>query len=806
MKAVIMAGGKGSRLRPLTCNKPKPMVPVLNKPVMEYAVELLKKHGITDIAVTLQYLPEVIKDYFGDGSRYGVNMQYFEETIPLGTAGSVKNAEDFLNETFLVISGDGITDYNLTQALDFHCQQGGIVTLVMAKVQNPLEYGVVMCDENSRIIRFLEKPSWGEVFSDTVNTGIYVIEPEIFSYYQKDVFFDFSKDLFPMLLADQKPMYGYVATGYWSDIGNLEQYRQTHNDLLDGLVKADIKGQQVEEGFWVGVGTEIPLGVKITEKPVYIGENCKIESGSEFGKYTVLGNNNTIYSGSSFKRSIMWDFNFIGNEVELRGATLCNHCQVQANSALFEGAVIGDGSFIGRRVTVKPQIKVWPNKVVADNSVLTTSLIWGEQHRKSLFSKMGVAGLANIEISPEMVVKLAVAHGSTIPQGSHVALSSDHHRASRVIKMAFASGLLAAGINVSDIGVTTTPITRYGVKSLQAKAGIHIRILPPNDSSKIIIEFLDENGINISKDTERKIENTYIQEDFRRANIRNLGEIKYVPQLVDAYREGLLKTINQDMVKRCRYRLLVAYDYKNLGWFIPPLFEKLGCQVTTINSIDYTFEDVMGLVRENQMDLGVFLNSNADDLILFTPAGDVICEENLMALWSLICLDRVGDKEIGVPVTASSVIEKIADQLGGRVVRTKSHPRALMEVSRENMFQPLFDGTFIFLKLLEYMQAKNKDLTAMVEAIPLTYLYKKEVECPWSEKGTVMRRLIEDAKNEKVELLDGVKIYFDDSWILVLPDSEEPVFRVISEASTFEAAEKLAERYAKKIDEYKSVV
>lgn len=162
MKAVIMAGGQGSRLRPLTCNKPKPMVPVLNKPVMEYAIELLRKHGITEIAVTLQYLPDKIKEYFGDGSRYGVQLHYFEETIPLGTAGSVRNAAEFLDETFLVISGDGITDYDLTKAVAYHKEKKGIVTLVLAKVANPLEYGVVMCDDSGKIIRFLEKPSWGK--------------------------------------------------------------------------------------------------------------------------------------------------------------------------------------------------------------------------------------------------------------------------------------------------------------------------------------------------------------------------------------------------------------------------------------------------------------------------------------------------------------------------------------------------------------------------------------------------------------------------------------------------------------------
>jgi len=597
-----------------------------------------------------------------------------------------------------------------------------------------------------------------------------------------------------------------VASGYWSDIGSLEQYRQTHNDIMDGLLAAELKLKEVEEGLWIGEGTILERGAKITERPVFIGENCRIEAGAELGRYTVLGNNNTVRGGASFKRSILWDYNYIDREVELRGATICNRTQIMANSAILEGAVVGDNSFLGRRVTVKPQIKIWPDKVVEDNSVLTTSLIWGEVYRKSLFSIHGVSGIPNVEISPEMVVKLAVAHGSTIPQGLHVVVSSDHHRSSQVIKKAFIAGMLATGINVYDIGITTTPITRYSVKSLQAKAGVHIRMTSTPKNSRVILEFLDEDGINISKDMERKIENTYIQEDFRRADVKNLGEIKYVPQLADSYREGLLKTINLDMVKRCRFRVLIAYDYRNLNWFIPPLFEKLGCQITTINSVDYSPQDVSGLVQDNQMDIGVLLNSNADNVTLFTPTGDIISDERLLVLWAYISMERFGNQEIGIPVTAPSVIERIAAEMGAGVIRTKAHPRALMEVSKENLFQPLFDGTYIFLKVLEYLQAKRLDIDSVIALIPRSYIYKREVECPWAEKGLVMRRLIEDARDVEIELIDGVKIFTNNGWILVLPDCEDPVFKVISEAESMETAAKLADHYAGKIEQYKSAI
>jgi len=222
MKAIIMAGGEGSRLRPLTCGRPKPMVPVLNRPVMSYIIELLKEHGITDIGVTLQYQPEIIRDYFANGAEYGVNLQYFVEEVPLGTAGSVKNASDFLDETFMVISGDALTDLALSRAVEFHKQQGSIATLVLTRVDCPLEYGVVITDKNGRITQFLEKPGWSEVFSDTVNTGIYVLEPEVLDYFNPGQKFDFSQDLFPLLLKNRKPLFGLVLSGYWCDIGTLK--------------------------------------------------------------------------------------------------------------------------------------------------------------------------------------------------------------------------------------------------------------------------------------------------------------------------------------------------------------------------------------------------------------------------------------------------------------------------------------------------------------------------------------------------------------------------------------------------------
>jgi len=237
MKGVIIAGGRGSRLRPLTNHLPKAMIPVLDKPVMEYCIEHLKKHGIIEIAVTVQYLSSKIIEYFGDGQKFGVKLTYFEDRKPLGTAGSIKNAEEFLNESFIAIYGDVISNFDLTSGIQFHKIKRSLVTIFMTNVQNPLDYGIIKTNETGKVTRFLEKPARPDVFTNQINTGIYVIEPEIFTFIKKGEIIDFSLDLFPMLLKKGMPIFGFKSTGYWSDVGNMAKYEKTVHDLIDGTIR-----------------------------------------------------------------------------------------------------------------------------------------------------------------------------------------------------------------------------------------------------------------------------------------------------------------------------------------------------------------------------------------------------------------------------------------------------------------------------------------------------------------------------------------------------------------------------------------
>src|ERR1035437_5482219 len=265
MKAIIMAGGFGTRLRPLTINIPKPMVPMVNKPMMEYIVTLLKENGFDDLLVMLYYQPEVIIRHFGDGAAYGVRMEYLRPQSDLGTAGCVKFAEKHLKDTFLVISGDLLTDFNLKAALKAHQQKKSVATLVLTRSPNPLAYGVVIVNEDNRIQRFLEKPSWGEVFSDTINTGIYILEPSVLEHIPADRGFDFSKNLFPLLLEAKAPLFGHIAEGYWRDVGDLFEYRLAHVDILDKRVKVPFPSPKR----------------KFKGGTAYVAKGCEISSRSE---------------------------------------------------------------------------------------------------------------------------------------------------------------------------------------------------------------------------------------------------------------------------------------------------------------------------------------------------------------------------------------------------------------------------------------------------------------------------------------------------------------------------------------------
>mgnify|MGYP000896152117 FL=1 len=824
MKAVIMAGGKGTRLRPLTCCLPKPMVPIANQPMMTHIIKLVKQHGFTNVTATLFYLPDAIRNYFGDGRDFGLELNYAIEDVPLGTAGSVKNAcGAALKDTLLVISGDTLTDINLAEALEFHRSKGSAATLVLTKVRSPLEYGLVITDTGGRIRRFLEKPGWGEVFSDCVNTGIYILEPEVLKEIPDGQVFDFSKNLFPALLKKKAPLYGFLAKGYWSDIGNLDQYREAQIDILRGNIQvAGTQAAPYQPGVWVGEGSEISADA-ILAGPALIGSGCIVSAGAFVGEFSMIGDDVRIESGSSIKRSVIWSGSRIGAGSELRGVVATSRTTIGPQVAAFEGVVIGERSYVGERAIIRPGVKIWPDKQIEAGAIINDSVIWSAGTGKSLFGRLGISGTANMAISPEFGAKVAAAYASLLPRSSSAVVSADGYRVSRMLKRAVMAGFLSAGINVYDLGSLTTPVARYAIRALNAAAGLQIR-LSPYYHDQVLLEFLDQEGLNINRATERSVENAYFCEDFPRAAVEDIGEVVFVPRLIEGYMDGLLRSTAVDQIAARGYKIVVTYDAGHLSMLLPGLFARLNCEIVTIphrehgprpKSLDQilaALDDLAGLVRSHGADLGIVVDNNAERLILIDEQGRLVQDEQMLALVSLIILKQGNPQALPIPVTASRVIDQMADEYHRSVIRTQTSPRSQMERLAEQKifddsggsggpsFQPTFDALISLAKILEVMTRDSLTLGQLVDMIPPIHMSKQTADCPWQSKGLVMRSLIEEHSNDAVEMIDGLKVFHDNDWVLVLPDSDQPVFQVYSEASSQEEADALAELYLGRIE------
>ncbi|PLS87023.1 MAG: hypothetical protein CYG60_04075 [Actinobacteria bacterium] len=369
MRAVIMAGGQGTRLRPLTSDQPKPMIPVANVPCMEHIINLLKRHGFERVVVTLEYMPEVIRGHFGDGSPWGVEMEYSVEEEPLGTAGSVKYVEGKLGERFVVVSGDAMTDVDLGAVVGFHEERGSEVTLVLKKVDDPSEFGIVVLGDDGRVQRFLEKPDEDEVFSYTANTGIYVVEPGVLDEIPSGQEYDWSKELFPKLLDEGRPVYGYVMEdpSYWEDIGNIEQYMDAQRAVLDGEVRG-VKppGEEKHEGVFVGERVE--ADEEALEAPVALGDGVRISPGARVGPYAILAPGVSVAAGATVVRSTVAEGAKIGEGAQLDGALVGRSCEIGAGAKLGRGCALGDGVVVGEGATISAGVSVYPGEKIPDGA------------------------------------------------------------------------------------------------------------------------------------------------------------------------------------------------------------------------------------------------------------------------------------------------------------------------------------------------------------------------------------------------------------------------------------------------------
>ncbi len=354
MKAVILVGGGGTRLRPLTCNRPKAMVPIVNQPFLVHVLGYLKRHNIDEVILAMSYLPQSIEAYFGDGRKLGIRLTYVVEDSPLGTSGAVRNVAGRLEETFFTLNGDIFTEIDLTSMLGLHRQKQAKATIALTLVEDPTIYGVVETDAEGRVRRFLEKPGWDEVTSNLINAGIYILEPEVLRYIPPHSHSMFEHYLFPLLLQKGEAVYSYPSSSYWIDIGDPKKYLRLHHELLSGRGRGYLSGSQ---GKKLGL-----LPTAQVKGRVIAGRDCTFSPGARLIGPTIFGHGCRVGEGTTVEGAVIWDNVSIGAGVRLRNCMIAANCFIGDNCWVGEGCVLGDRVVIGSDNRLAQGLRVWPGK------------------------------------------------------------------------------------------------------------------------------------------------------------------------------------------------------------------------------------------------------------------------------------------------------------------------------------------------------------------------------------------------------------------------------------------------------------
>lgn len=782
------------------------MVPLLNRPLMQHTIELLVEHGFNNIDVLLYHQPEIIKDFFKTGKKDGVKLNYFQAPKDFGTAGAVNFACRNNKRPILVISADVVTNLDLSEIIRFHKKQKSLVTIGLTRVKNPLAYGIIITDRNGRIKQFLEKPSWGEVFSDTVNAGIYILEPEIFDFIPTDKPFDFSLDLFPLLLSKKLPLYGYISADYWLDIGQLEDYKKANLEALNNKIKLNGNGSTLNNFVLVGKGSIIADQALV--RNTVIGENCKIKAGA-------IVNN-----------SIIWDNVEIGNKAVLQDCIVTSNTTIGDKAVLSEGVVIGNQTEIGANAEINPFIKIWPRRIVEAGSRVSHSMIWRKHWSKSIFGQHGVTGQCNIEISPQFAAALGAAFGSVLGKGSKIACGRDSHKASRMIYRGLIAGALSTGLDISNLEMVPIPVNRFEIKSLKYKGGFHVR-KSPFDQDVIDIKFFDQDGMDLPPSLEKKIERTFFAEDFVRTTLNETGELSYpYHRVAEEYKLGLLSHIDLAAIQKARLKIVVDYSFGSASQIFPSILGKLGLEVIALDAyidenkitkdqttFEHSLKQMTQIVRSVGADFGVLLDTGAEKIFICDEKGRILSGEQSLSLLAMLALKNHKNNTIAVPTKESKVIELLAKKYQGQVIRTKNSFRGMMEATKNTQltflgesqggfifpdFLPSFDAMLSVVKLAEYLAKEKKSLSKLCATIPASHLLKADLPCLTEHKGRLMRKILEllPATNKK-ETQDGIKIWHNNAWVLILPDTTDPVIHLYAEGGSKQQAIQMIKKYSK---------
>ncbi|MEA3419815.1 MAG: sugar phosphate nucleotidyltransferase [Campylobacterota bacterium] len=831
MKAVVMAGGFGSRIQPLTNSRPKPMLPVVNRPMMENTMITLRDLGIKDFIVLLYFKPEVIQDYFGDGSQFGMNITYVIPDDDYGTAGAVKLAQELIgDDNFIIISGDLVTDFDFKKIFEYHEKKESKLTITLTSVENPLEFGVVIANNEGRIEKFLEKPSWGEVFSDTINTGIYIIEPEILDYIPKGEDFDFAKDLFPLLMEEGVELIAGNAQGYWRDVGNPDSYREVHEDIMSGRVSFRMPGDMARypdgelystEPYELDESIEI-IGKVVLGKNVTIGKRTKL-------KNVVISDNVEVGEDGKISNSVIWENVMIGKGTKIDNGVICNNNIIGKNTKMTAGIILAEGCEIGELVTVEKDVTIWPDKKIESASIVSSNVILGSKYKNSIFENGMVIGKSNVEFSCEMSSKLAEAFGVQLPVGSTVLVARDHHKSSRMLKRAFVGGMLAAGINVVDLKSIPSSVMRFDLfHHPEYIAGVFFRQVR-DDTTSTVVTFYNDEALRINNDLAKKIEKAFFKETFRRVDFSDIGRVTESHRIQECgdYKKSMEESFQKRLFSCVDCRIAVDMMHGSACEVFPYVLNDLNIDNMIFNGFydahrlsnfkslrKHSIDDMEKIVKSLELDAGFLLFPFGQRLEIVCDKGTLLSkQDSLLVVLALMDIEAAneGKKHIFLPTWAPDMVnfEYLDIEYGKYADFTAEQLKQydLIATADGNFafteFSLYRDSMYAALKILEMLVKYNIKLSELVSRTENFYHTHSAIECPQALKGKMMRKFLEDARDKRSSSADGVKIWLTDSnWILMIPDQYSDHLNLYIQAENEAAGQAIYDQYKEKIESW----
>lgn len=763
MKAVIMAGGEGTRLRPISSDKPKPMVKLVDRPVLGHILELLKSNDIDEACLTLRYLPQTIKDYVGSGSDFGLRAECRVEETVLGTAGSVKACSDFLgDDSFLVISGDCVCDFDLRELVRFHRENDADVTIALHTCEEPLEYGLVVTDDSGKILRFEEKPAWDRVLTDRINTGIYVISPSVLAEIPDGEEYDFGKQLFPRLLEQGRRLYGLSMSGYWCDIGSPGAYLGCCADIVSGAIKLPLPAGEISPG--VRSQSKIPPGVAV-RPPVYIGSGVIMEPGAIIGPNTVLCSGSVIEEGSTVAGSAILGAT-VGARSEVSGAVVCEGARVGRDSRVHDGALLGERVQVGDSCVIAPGARIWPDKEVMQGVLVKGDVRENRSKTAPLFSARGlITGEVGAQITPQLCLSLGMAAAGA----GRVGIGWCGGEAAKMLAEATGVGVVSAGGELFRYESCLLACAAYVGRSYSLPLTAYFL----QSGDRMRISFFGPDGGVLPHEMERRL-SAYANASVN-VNARSIGQTTNISGVYDAYvaaaarcAEGSLQGLRVAVSgSGAENRALRSAIELAGGTDVPP---RSGTPCFVVQGS------------------GTSLTATDED-------GRLLDSDQMLILVALTELER-GVQELAVPYDAPEALDALAGEYGARILRLdRDGDRAAHVYSRRTALR---DSVFGAVQVCSLMQQKGMTLASLARRIPGFHVVSVELPIK-SGRGAVMRALTAFAAEAGAELDAGIKIRSSGGTTHVCPARDKNALKITAESESEWTAESLCSKLAERV-------